>query len=261
MSRKCMRHRRHAGRVMLPSWIVVAMALLLGTGVQGCASDETSRTAAPSVTDVNGTTPPGTPNEPASDGPVTVDEGACIVEGDTCETDDACCTRTCVASYGGVQRCVTAGSCRAAGEMCERATDCCTLACVEGACSASAEMCHPSFGTQEHLCEADVECCSHACRGRDEFFSDPDGGQPQFTIYRCTAIGEGTGCASLGELCDTDGPSRSCCSGWCTRVGVDPSGQALRRCVLRGACRATDEICAEPSECCSERCIEGRCGG
>ncbi len=218
-------------------------------GAQGCSKDDLAGLGSeaaeaelapdPALTEPEAT-PPVDP-EGANNG--ETEPGVCGAVGASCTENSQCCDRACAVEDDGTGRCVAARFCKAQGAACTQAADCCSFACgSDGTCGGSDDLCAPSGA--DSPCDAASDCCSGRCEAASE-----DGP----TV--CTALAGGT-CQSLGERCTTEGTveKTECCSGWCVAMGTTSDGSSDLRCGIVSACRSTNDICDEASDCCSGLC-------
>jgi hypothetical protein len=122
----------------------------------------------------------------------------CVTEGNTCQADGDCCSKTCSPGH----LCIRAGGvlgCHATGDLCFAGADCCTGVCSgatptkAGLCSGLASMGSGGCSVDGEPCSAGTDCCSRVCA------AIPGAGNI------CQIA---TGCRIAGDVCHADS---DCC--------------------------------------------------
>lgn len=211
-----------------------------------------------------------------------LDGGCCKPDGIACDGGGECCNGDCSSPPGETETFCGGFMCLDAGAACTDHFECCTEICIGGQCSDTT--CLP-IGSD---CALNVECCDGACEaGRCVEPSCISDGDPCTSEDMCcndfcyTSV-KGDSVCSSGPCLPKDTPclpeANECCSGRC-----DPDAQFCVELCLRpheacsadgecciGACDPNTDACEcysegtpceEASDCCTENCQGGTCGG
>jgi hypothetical protein len=148
-----------------------------------------------------------TPGAGGADAGVVLDAGqACLENGASCSSADACCSGACIAG--------ACGSCRTDGLACASGAECCSGSCAAGTCVAP-----QTCVNQGGICSGTAECCPG-------FSCSIPAGQANGSCQ------PGATCSASGQICSS---AQSCCSGLrCTNLSTGTTcAEGDARCACR----------------------------